>query len=996
MSWLVRESDLEFDHPDVYSTLFCVGNGQACTRGTLGEERHEAYRGVYLAGLYTRAPWGLMYLMPAPDWLPVFVRTGNQAAMSTQSQRILDLRRGVLTRKATFAHDGVELRLEEDRFASFDDPHLMAQRFTVSVIAGAGRIQIVMGLDADVRSHVAKYYQPGQFPAVDPYGVRLAHVEHLAAGREGLEVRLKANASDSRSLATATVRQAAGPVLPRQDDAGDGLARAIFELDLAGHVGQTFVFEKLVHLGGTTDAHASRPTLAAPTITWDQASARHLAAIQNFWDLADVRIDGDDEAQLAVRYAIWSTRIAAPLDDGTSSIGAKNLSGDWYRGAVFWDMEMFQLPMLAAVDPARSRNQVLYRSRRLGSARILAAQDGYDGARYPWHSYATGLEEPPQLGGFLYQQQHVNLAVAWGILHHDDLADDTPTMLRWGLPTLIELCRFWASRVGPPDERGQYHIAGVCGPDENHPNVTDNAYTNRMVAWLLGRTDRLIDQLTSRDRDAMAAALEGMSVDDATRQRWRDVAAHLCIPMLRRNVLAACQGYGDLPEPNDALEGLGADKRSKQADTLMLFQAIPDELGRDAMEACYREYAPLSLQTSSLSLSTHALVAIRLGLLRDAMKFFGMTTGADLADKMGNTRDGIHGAAQGGIWMAAVWGFGGLAAGEGKLSIHPMLPPSWKSLGYRFMFQGQPIAVRIEPEHIEVENEGTRDVTIALPSVASAHAHTPTLPHVMAPRRPVRIAHKAAWRDEGLGAVIFDLDGVLVSTDRYHYVAWKELATRLGLPFDEERNHLLRGVSREESLKIIYGDRPPPPADQFKAQCDAKNERYKALVAAMTPADVLPGAIDLLRALRAAGVKIGIASASRNCDLVLQRTGLAQHVDAVSDGNVISASKPDPSGFFVASQRLRVLPWNCVGVEDAAAGIEAIHRAGMAALGIGPQAAGADVVAPDIAHVSLGVLRDLFEHHQSDLDPYLQRSLAHINMEVKSGYAATLSFGQKK
>jgi beta-phosphoglucomutase len=211
-----------------------------------------------------------------------------------------------------------------------------------------------------------------------------------------------------------------------------------------------------------------------------------------------------------------------------------------------------------------------------------------------------------------------------------------------------------------------------------------------------------------------------------------------------------------------------------------------------------------------------------------------------------------------------------------------------------------------------------------------------------------------------LGGVIFDLDGVLVRTDRFHYLAWKELADRLGLPFDEEKNHALRGVAREESLRRIYGDRPLPPPEEFRRQCDSKNARYVELIGRMTPADVLPGAIELLDALRKAGVRSAIASASKNGRTVLGRTGLAAHADAVVDGTDVTASKPDPQGFLLAAARLRCAPRDCIGVEDAESGIEAIHRAGMLAVGIGPQARGADLTVAGVHALTVGALLALF------------------------------------
>ena len=222
---------------------------------------------------------------------------------------------------------------------------------------------------------------------------------------------------------------------------------------------------------------------------------------------------------------------------------------------------------------------------------------------------------------------------------------------------------------------------------------------------------------------------------------------------------------------------------------------------------------------------------------------------------------------------------------------------------------------------------------------------------------------KMGHTDEpALRGVILDLDGVLVTTDRFHYRAWKELADELGMDFNEDVNHRLRGVSRQQSLRNIYDHnrRPLPPDDVFNAQCERKNRRYVELVKTMSPADLLPGSVELLEALRAAGIRCAVASASRNTPLVLELTGLHRYFDAVADGNDTSRSKPDPEVFLVAAGRLGLRPGDCLGVEDAASGIEAIHNAGMVAVGIGGQARGAERVFASVAELSVENLKAIF------------------------------------
>ena len=189
-------------------------------------------------------------------------------------------------------------------------------------------------------------------------------------------------------------------------------------------------------------------------------------------------------------------------------------------------------------------------------------------------------------------------------------------------------------------------------------------------------------------------------------------------------------------------------------------------------------------------------------------------------------------------------------------------------------------------------------------------------------------------------AVIFDLDGVLCSTDRYHYLAWKSIADELDIYFDEAINNRLRGVSRMASLDIVLERcKRPVPQNEKLELAERKNSRYRELLKNLTPADLLPGAIETLEGLRRAGLKLAIGSSSKNTPFILERLGIADRFDAISDGNNITHSKPDPEVFVKAAERLGLPCEDCLVVEDALAGAEAAHRAGMKAACVGDAAA---------------------------------------------------------
>lgn len=203
-------------------------------------------------------------------------------------------------------------------------------------------------------------------------------------------------------------------------------------------------------------------------------------------------------------------------------------------------------------------------------------------------------------------------------------------------------------------------------------------------------------------------------------------------------------------------------------------------------------------------------------------------------------------------------------------------------------------------------------------------------------------------------AVIFDLDGVIVSTDDCHYEAWKKMADEEGIYFDRTINDRLRGVSRMASLEIVLERAEKSYTNEEKLSlANRKNEYYKELIKKLTPTDILSGAKELLDALKAQGVKVAIGSSSKNTPIILERIGLGDYFDAVSDGNNIVNSKPDPEVFVKAAQMLEISPADCLVVEDADAGIEAAKSGGMyaAAVGAAQHNPKADISAVTIAEL---------------------------------------------
>ena len=212
-------------------------------------------------------------------------------------------------------------------------------------------------------------------------------------------------------------------------------------------------------------------------------------------------------------------------------------------------------------------------------------------------------------------------------------------------------------------------------------------------------------------------------------------------------------------------------------------------------------------------------------------------------------------------------------------------------------------------------------------------------------------------------AILFDLDGVLVSTDEYHYRSWLKLSNEEGFEFfDHEFNHQFRGVARMECVEILTraSGRSYTP-EQKKEIADRKNRYFAESLSSVTPEELLPGALAALKELKKRGIKIAVASNSRNAKPIIKQVGIEQYLDAIVDGHEIENSKPDPEVFLLAARNVGVEPGDCIGVDDAIAGLEAAKRAGMKALGIGTRerVPNADIVVSDLASISVDKLLSL-------------------------------------
>jgi len=773
-SWTVAETAFDPVHQHHKETIFTIGNGYLCMRGALEEGYPGDMPASFVHRLWDDMPINYTELANIPRWWGVDlwvngVRFRLDRGKVLGYRRQLDLRTGVLSRTVRWqpVEGGPVVDLRFARFTSLAEPKLAAVQVQVTVVEGKAELRLRTGLDAHVENTGLRHWDLiGQSVQPD-----LATLQ-VRTRATGLDLALAAAVNlvsdltppaplpsegmgetipitTPAPLASEGKKEALPLLSPRGGEKGDGglalsTAEGMREVSSTGdadgqpsmerratlRAGDSLTLEKFVGLASSLDA---TDPLATATATAQAAQAQGYAVLQaanaaawtQTWATSDVIVEGDHEAQLALRFNIFQLLIAAPRYTDRASIGAKTLSGFGYRHHTFWDTEIFMLPLLIYTQPALARHMLMYRWHNLPEARIKAAANGYEGAQFPWESAGDGSEVTPTwLPHFANPKQlvriwtgdieiHITADVAYGVMHYWRVTGDDAFLRDYGAEIVLDGAKFWAS-AARLEKDGKYHYRHVIGPDEYHDRIDDNAYTNYLARWHLETALEVLAWLGREYPAKRAELVAALDLNPARLAHWADVIGCLYLPDdPETGLIEQFAGFFGLPDanlsvlrdPNRAksmqvllgIEGCAQTQTLKQPDVLMLQYLLAEQFSPEQVRVNYNYYSPRTDHEfgSSLGPSISAIMACRVGDCSAGYQHFLRAARADLLDVRGNTGDGVHGASAGGLWQAAVFGFGGLQVHDKGWETHPRLPDGWTRLAFKFYYRGRLQSVEI-------------------------------------------------------------------------------------------------------------------------------------------------------------------------------------------------------------------------------------------------------------------------------------------------------------
>lgn len=719
-------------------SIMCLGNGYLGLRSCAEESYLGQTRGLFVAGTFNQFDDSEVTELPnCPDVVGTDIVLDHtlldlsQGTVSNYEKR-LHMKTGLLTRRADWTVEGKKYSLAFERFVSNSDLHMIGQKITI-LPAQDMSVRIVTGINGRMTNSGSQHFTDGEKRFLDgqylQMAVRTTHSGVQLCFTSGMNVRIDGEETEVNP----------NIIMDRR--------RLMMELVLELKASQALEIEKIIDVRTDRD-------LDSAGLTWDEMKTKALHCLKNsiakgysmlfeesaaaldekLWSRTPIKISSRDCFDpLAVNFAQYHLHIMTPAHDSRMNIGAKGLSGEGYKGHTFWDTEIFALPYFIFSNPESARKLVEYRYLSLPGARKKAKENGYEGAQFPWESaWLDDGEVTPAWGpadvvtglplriesGFI--EQHITSDVAYGVWQYDQATGDEAYMLECGYEIIFDTAKFWASRLEFCEEDGLYHINDVMGPDEYKEHVDDNAFTNYMAWWNIRLAIQCYERLMRQNKETLNR-LDAVLHLQRTWTEWVERAEKIYLPRPRQDhVLPQDNTYLSLKEIDlakyKASDDVGAIYReynaeqisrmqvTKQADVMLLFFLLEELFPYEVKKASWAYYEPRTLHGSSLSLSTHAILANDMRDRELAYSFFQRACRIDLGPNRHSSDDGIHAAAMAGIWEAAVFGFAGVRIVNGKLRIMPRLPRNWDRFDFVLYWQKQRLEIGIAPGEIRILN----------------------------------------------------------------------------------------------------------------------------------------------------------------------------------------------------------------------------------------------------------------------------------------------------
>ena len=694
-----------FNKADItkHESIFSLGNGAMGMRANFEEDyTGDTLQGSYIGGVYypdkTRVGWWkngypeyFAKVLNAPSWIGLHIKiNGELLDLNTclevkNFRRQLNMKEGWYERSFTaMLPNQQEIQVKVLRFLSLCYDELGALRYEITPLTTEATIEIESYLDSGIKNSDANwdehFWNTLEISSENNCATILAETKktafkvqtfmenHLFIEEKELNISGKENRKENYI----------------------GL-----QYEVTVKQNQTFRIEKY---GGYTPLTKSK-TLSkvqdTQALTFEGLLEMQKEDWAAIWETSDIVIEGDEKAQQGIRFNIFQLNQTYQGKYAHLNIGPKGFTGEKYGGSTYWDTEAYCLPFYMATKGAEvARNLLLYRYKQLPQAIENAQKLGFTGGAALYPMVTMNGEECHNEWEITFEEIHRNGAIAFAIYNYTRYTGDESYLKEYGMEVLIAIARFWAQRVNFSEEKKQYVILGVTGPNEYENNVNNNFYTNYLASWCLSYAATM----------ALKYKSEKQWVTIKELKEWSDIVEHMYLPYSEKyDVYLQQDGFLDKDlKPVSAIptgerplnqhwswDRILRSPYIKQADTLQGVYFFEERFTKEQLQKHYEFYEPFTVHESSLSPCVHSVLASALGKTEEAYALYLRTARLDLDDYNKEVHEGLHITSMAGTWLSIVEGFAGMRVKNGALTFTPRLPKQWKRLSFKVIFRGE-------------------------------------------------------------------------------------------------------------------------------------------------------------------------------------------------------------------------------------------------------------------------------------------------------------------
>ena len=743
-AWSIIEEGFEKDRVKSSESLFSIGNGAMGQRANFEEfYSGDTFQGSYIAGVYypdkTKVGWWkngypeyFAKVLNAPVWIGIDIEiNGEKFDLNTCKEvknfrRELNMKEGLLDRSFNAVlPSGLEIEVFVRRFLSADLDELGAIKYDIKPINGDAKIVFKPYVDAAVKNEDANweeiFWEPISSEIKGEQGFVQArtfktHFEVVTF----MQNKILVNGSYQQNTPTSDVKTE---------------TKVEFTYEVEVKANDTATIEKFGGYVVSTNHPKNELINAAENVLsqaneqgYEQLLINQKEAWAKIWEMADITIEGDTKAQQGIRFNIFQLNQTYSGKDARLNIGPKGFTGEKYGGSTYWDTEAYCLPFyMVTKNQEVARNLLMYRFNQLDKAIENGEKLGFNKGAALYPMVTMNGEECHNEWEITFEEIHRNGAIAFAIYNYVRFTGDQTYIPEAGLEVLLGIARFWKQRVNWSNDKKQYVMLGVTGPNEYENNVNNNFHSNYCAQWCMNYLLEQVENVKTNYPEDFARIAAKRNITDAELAEMKEVAANIYFPFSEElGIYLQQDGFLDkdltpvseLPKEERPINQKWSWDRIlrsayiKQADVLQSFYYFEDQFSKVQLEKHFDFYEPLTVHESSLSPCVHSIQAATLGRMEQAYTFYLRTSRLDLDDYNKEVHEGLHITSMAGTWMSIVEGFGGMRVKNDQLYFEPRLPEQWEGFTFKVNFRHQILKVIVNKGETTFELEGTEPLEV--------------------------------------------------------------------------------------------------------------------------------------------------------------------------------------------------------------------------------------------------------------------------------------------